>query len=89
MLDELRNQIIALACARHGLNPWHGREVDRLPSAELAALADARASQVTAAALQNSQRQLIDLFLAEIELHDPSRAARLREPLTARAQDGR
>ena len=31
MLDDLRNQIISLACIRHGLNPWHGRDVDRLP----------------------------------------------------------
>lgn len=31
MLDELRNQFTALVCARHGPNPWHGREVGRLP----------------------------------------------------------
>ncbi|GAA1968614.1 nucleotidyltransferase domain-containing protein [Microbacterium deminutum] len=89
MLDELRNQIIALACARRGLNPWHGREVDRLPSGELAAFARARTHEVSVAAIHNSQRQLIDLFLAEVELADPSRAARLREPLTTLIQDER
>src|SRR3712207_1272242 len=32
MLDELRNSLITLMCIRAGLNPWHGREVDRLPA---------------------------------------------------------
>lgn len=89
MLDDLRDQIIALACARHGLNPWHGREADRLPPAERAALAAARPSEVTSAALYNSMKQLIDLFLAEIEFRDASRATHLREPLNTLVEDAR
>lgn len=80
MLDDLRNQIVGLACVRQRLNPWHGRDVDRLPSDELEALADARAAHVTADAISLSKRKLCELFLAEIERHDPARASRLREP---------
>ncbi len=82
MLDELRNQIIALACVRHGLNPWHGREVDLLPPDALASLAGARPAELASPAIHNSMTQLINLFLTEIELRDPARATHLREPLT-------
>lgn len=85
MLDELRDQLIFLACARQGLNPWHGREVDRMPVPELTALARARASEVTQTALEASKRDLIELFRSEVERHDPARAARLREPLSTLA----
>ena len=81
MLDELRNQIVLLACIRHGLNPGHGRHVDRMPRHELAALANARAAEVTATALEAPKRDLVGLFVAEVERHDATRAAELREPL--------
>lgn len=38
MIDGLRGQLAALACVRHGLPPYEGRGVDRLPEAERAAL---------------------------------------------------
>ncbi|WP_212743150.1 nucleotidyltransferase domain-containing protein [Microbacterium sp. 2FI] len=81
MLDDLRNQILTLACARHDLNAWHGREIDRLPADELAALAHARPAQVTKEAIEVALRISIELFLDEIAHHDPARAARLLEPL--------
>lgn len=81
MLDDLRNQIIALACVRHGLNPWHGREVDRLRETELSALAVARAAEITGPALRDSLRELIALLLAEVRLHDAGRAQSLRGAL--------
>lgn len=81
MVDDLRNQILTLACARHGLNAWHGREIDRLPEDELAPLARARPTEVTRGAIAASLRISIDLFLTEITRHDPSRAERLLEPL--------
>ena len=31
MLDHLRDQLLVLACIRHGLNLHHGRDADRLP----------------------------------------------------------
>lgn len=87
MLDDLRAQILALACIRHGLNPWHGRDVDRLPTRELAALETTRAGDLDADALATSMRRSIELFLAEIERHDRSRARRLTGPLTALASN--
>ena len=83
MLDGLRDQIFALACARHGLTAWNGRQIDRLPAADLAELRASRAADVTVAAIHQSKRLLLEQFQTEIERHDPSRAARLREPLTA------
>jgi hypothetical protein len=81
MVDDLRNQILALACARHGLNAWHGREIDRLPADELAAMARARPTEVTREAIAASLHISIELFLTEITRHDASRAERLLEPL--------
>ncbi len=88
MLDELRSQVITLMCLRNGLNPWHGREVDRLPAPERAALAGSRAGSVSGEALAESQRLLVTLLLDEIERHDVERAASLRTALTAIAGSG-
>jgi hypothetical protein len=86
MLDDLRNQIVGLACAHHGLNPWHGREVDRLPAGELRALRDARAADDSFASISASKRMLLHIFLGEVERHDPTRASRLRAPMALLAQ---
>lgn len=83
MLDGLRDQIVALACIRHGLNPWHGRDADRLPPSELAALAQSRATAITADALRASLKRLLALLLEEIERHDAERAASLHDALHA------
>ena len=81
MLDDLRNQIIALACIRHGLNPWHGRDVDRLPAAEKDALLRSRSAEVSSPTLQSAKQILIEQFLAEVAQHDPARARALAQPL--------
>jgi hypothetical protein len=81
MLDDLRNQIVALACLRHDLNPWHGRDADRLPQDELQALQSSRAAELAWAELGRSKEALVGQFRAELEFHDPSRARSLAEPL--------
>lgn len=81
MLDDLRNQILALACARHDLNAWHGREIDQLPANALAEIARARPAEVTSEALAAALNTSVDLFLTEIARHDPPRAERLLAPL--------
>jgi len=81
MLDDLRNQIIALACIHHRLNPWHGRDVDRLPATEREALRQSRPTEVSAPALRSSKQMLIEQFLAEVARHDPARACALAQPL--------
>jgi len=89
MLDDLRNQTLALACARHDLNAWHGREIDRLPANELAEIARTRSPEVTKEALAASLRTSVDLFLTEVARHDPRRAERLGDPLRSLATDER
>ena len=87
MLDELRDQIITLLCLQHGLNPWHGREVDRLPTQELEALSDGRATSVDLTELERSRQVLLRHYLTVTEHHDAKRAAALRralEPFTGK-----
>ena len=80
MLDELRTNLVTLMCVRAGLNPWHGREVDRLPAEDLAALERGRPTHVNAEELDATRQHLTRRFLDEIRLHDPQRASRLRAP---------
>ncbi|WP_370933571.1 nucleotidyltransferase domain-containing protein [Amycolatopsis sp. cg13] len=79
MLDDLRAQIITLECLRHGLNPWHGREVDQLPV--LATLRDGRATSVSLTELERSRQVLLQHYLAAVEHHDAERAVALRRAL--------
>lgn len=81
MLDRLRDELLALACVRHGLNHHHGREADRLPPEVLEALHHARAVSVDSAALIRSKRALLDCFAAEVALHDRALAGRLQPAL--------
>ncbi|WP_022918373.1 nucleotidyltransferase domain-containing protein [Ruania albidiflava] len=81
MLDQLRDQVLALACARHGLNPHHGREADRLAEPLLDALGKARAGAVNGAELARSHRALLEVFADEVTGHDPTLASRLAAPL--------
>ncbi|WP_244223883.1 nucleotidyltransferase domain-containing protein [Amycolatopsis circi] len=81
MLDDLRTQIIALECLRHGLNPWHGREVDQLPAPALETLRDGRATSVSLAELERSRQVLLQHYLAAVEHHDAERAVALRQAL--------
>ncbi|RSM74060.1 hypothetical protein DL991_30775 [Amycolatopsis sp. WAC 01375] len=87
MLDELRDQIITLLCLRYGLNPWHGREVDRLPAHALEALSAGRATSVGSTELERSRQVLVRHYLTVVEHHDAERAAALRraleEPVTS------
>lgn len=86
MLDHLRDQILVLACIRHGLNPHHGREADQLPPVVLDALAAARATGVERAELTRSHRELLQLLDGEIEQHDRALSAQLRTPLRTLAR---
>jgi predicted nucleotidyltransferase len=78
MLDELRSSVITLMCVRNGLNPWHGRDVDRLPDEERTALRTSRAGQVAGRDLDLSRLELTRLLLNEVQRIDHARAAALR-----------
>lgn len=77
MLDGIRDQLVALACLRHGLPPHQGRGVDRLPDGDLTALAQARPSGVERGQLARALRAAVDLLLIETRRHDAELAARL------------
>jgi len=80
MLDELRNSLITLMCIRAGLNPWHGREVDRLPAENRAALEASRPERIDADALDRARMLLTRQLLDEVARHDRDRFERLRAP---------
>ncbi|GAB3757526.1 nucleotidyltransferase domain-containing protein [Microlunatus parietis] len=82
MLDQLRDQVIQLACRRSALPADQGRGADRLPAPTLAALADARARSVDAAELRRSATALLRCLAAEAAEVDPALAERLAPVLT-------
>jgi predicted nucleotidyltransferase len=79
MLDGVREQLVSLACLRHGLNPHQGRGVDGLPAAELDALARVRASAIGAAELRAAHDAAVRAIGEEAARHDPDLAGRLTE----------
>lgn len=80
MLDGIRDQIIALACLRHGLHPYQGRGVDDLPSDLIGAvLVPTRARDAEPGELRRALEATITTLLDEISEHDPDLAARLAD----------
>jgi hypothetical protein len=65
-LDHLRDEILALACVRLGMNPHHGREADRLPPMVLGALHQARAASVDRMELRRSNTALLGSFASKV-----------------------
>lgn len=80
MLDGIRDQIIALACLRHRLNPHHGRGVDKLPPDVLSNLESTRAQTLDPRELLRANKTTIYALLTEIEQHDSQLARRLSIP---------
>ncbi|MFB7892171.1 nucleotidyltransferase domain-containing protein [Microbacterium sp. NPDC056044] len=88
MIDDLRNQVIALKCARRGLEAWHGRQVDALPAAELQNLEKTRVARLAVDELEASRIRLTDHLLEEIARIDPQRATRLGPAFAVLRQPG-
>lgn len=81
MLDQLRDQLLVLACLRHGLNPHHGREADRLPPSFLEELGHARATTTTRSDLARSHEALVGILAGEVARHDHGLGSQLNTPL--------
>lgn len=81
MLNGLREQVIALACRRHGLPAYQGRGVDRLPPDLLAELAPTRVHSLDPAELARGFAALTRLLVLEVEQADPARRAHLEPTL--------
>lgn len=77
MLDGVREQLVSLACLRHGLNPHQGRGVDGLPAAELDVLARVRAAAIGPDALHEAHDAAVHAIGAEAARHDVALAGRL------------
>lgn len=77
MLDGMREQVVSLACLRHGLPPVQGRGVDRLPTEVLAGLERTLVVDVSHAAMLAGFGAVTEVLLAECEHLDAGRAAAL------------
>lgn len=89
MLDGIRDQIVALACLRHELNPYQGRGVDELPASVRSELEAARARTLELNELVRANKAATSALLREIEQHDPQLARRLSIPVRSLADSRR
>jgi hypothetical protein len=76
MISGMRDQVVALACLRHGLPVHDGRGVDRLPPAVTASLAGTPVRAPDVAEPARAFRVVTDALLVEIRRVDADLAAR-------------
>lgn len=81
MLSRLREQVVTLACIRHGLPPSQGRGVDALPAEVLDRLRATIAGSLDAADLAGAFAAATEALLEEASYACPDLARRLRGPL--------
>ena len=81
IMHALRDHILALACLRHGLESFFGREVDRLPAEVTAPLRAALPGTLDPPELQRALAVATGCLLGEIRHADAELAARLEQAL--------
>jgi hypothetical protein len=81
MVSGMRDQVLALACLRHGAPAAEGRGIDGLPPEATAAAAAGLVRSLEAAELRRAFGAVTDALLAEVERADADLANRLRGPL--------
>ena len=81
MLSAMRDQVLALACLRHGLNPRDARGVDDLPNDTKSSLLPSLVCRLDAAELKRAFSILIDALLDEAHRADPAFADRVSPTL--------
>ncbi len=77
MLDLLRDAVVVLACARHGLPRHHGKGADRLPTELRGALAATHARTLDDDELARRFAGLLGLLMAEVRHADAELAERI------------
>ncbi len=82
-ISGIRDQTLALACLRLGLEAAHGRGVDHLPSAVTDPLKDALVRSLDESELRRALASATVAFLSEVDEWDPELCARLTPPLQA------
>jgi predicted nucleotidyltransferase len=83
MISGMREQVIALACLRHGLPPDQGRGVDALPADVTGPLTATLVGTVDEGTLRRAFAATTQALLAEAAHADTELADRLRAPLEA------
>jgi hypothetical protein len=81
MISEMRDQVLALACVRHGLPAVEGRGIDTLPPEATAAVTAGLVRALDPAELKRAFGVVTDAFIAEVGRADADLANRLRAPL--------
>ncbi len=86
MISGVRDQVLALACLRHGVPAVQGRGMDSLPPEATSAVAGALVRSLVIPELRRAFAAVTEALLAEIKRIDPGLAARLTAPLTELAR---
>jgi len=81
MISATRDEVLALACRRHGLPAVEGRGMDSLPPEASVAVAPTLVRSLDIPELKRAFAATIAALLAETERIDPGLAARLTGPL--------
>jgi hypothetical protein len=81
MVSGMRDQVLALACLRHGLPAVEGRGIDGLPQEATAALAAGLVRSLDAAELRRAFVAVTEALIAEVGRADAVLADRLAAPL--------
>jgi hypothetical protein len=81
MVSGMRDQVLALACLRHGLPAVEGRGIDSLPPEATAAVAGGLVRSLDAAELRRAFGVVTEALIAEAERADAGLADRLAAPL--------
>jgi len=81
MISGIRDQVLALACLRHGLPAVQGRGMDALPGEVTAPLEAALVRRLATDELTRAMRAAVEGLLAEIRAIDATLATRLQNVL--------
>ena len=81
MLSHMRENVLALACLRHGLPTYEGRGIDELPPNVTESLTEVLPRSANVAELRRAFRMTLDALLSEIAEADSDLLVRLRGPL--------
>ncbi|MEP6773990.1 MAG: hypothetical protein ABJA50_00220 [Chloroflexota bacterium] len=77
-ISGIRDETLALACLRLGVETSHGRGVDRLPASVAAPLKDALVRSLDELELRRALTAAAACFISELEAWDPALCERLK-----------
>ncbi len=81
MISGVRDQVLALACLRHGEPLVQGRGIDSVPPEAIAAVAQALVRSLDIPELKRAFAAVTEALLIETKHSHPELASRLAEPL--------